>query len=45
MPAPASAVAQQVIWKNEEVHHFAVALVRAALNEAYPDDDSPQRYV
>jgi len=31
MPAPAIAIAQQVIWKNDEVHRFAVALVRAAL--------------
>jgi hypothetical protein len=31
MPAPAAAVDQQVVWKNEEIKAFAVALVRAAL--------------
>lgn len=31
MPAPAEAVDQQVVWKNDEIKAFAVALVRAAL--------------
>ena len=31
MPAPAPAISQQVVWKNDEVLAFAVSLVRHAL--------------
>lgn len=31
MPAPATAVDQQVIWKNDEMLRFAVSLVRHAV--------------
>lgn len=31
MPAPAAAVDQQVVWKNDEIRTFAVAFVREAL--------------
>jgi hypothetical protein len=35
MPAPAAAVDQQVVWKNDEMCAFAVALVRHALARLY----------
>jgi hypothetical protein len=36
MPAPQDSTAQQVIWKNDVVKNFAVALVRHALESVNP---------